>query len=397
MKIDPQNGAILDATFINGAGIYSTPKGVAFVDNEIWVSDQLTDTVYRYTSAGVPISSIVGGMDNIRGLAKVGNEVWVSNAGTANGAPGPAIVRISTSGTIIGSFTTSGTSPFDVLVRNGEVLVSDSNTHDVDRYDFSGNFLGKFYDNPVSTGTLRFPQQLANSGTDLLVAAFSPTNGVFRFNSSGVQTGYWQIVTASNCRGIALLGNGIIAFTAGSFVGTVDPATNSTAILHNIANSSFQYFAMPAAPTSQRINANYTIISGQLLGGNTESLLESDNNRLLIICDENDAAGEIVFDGTSPILAPSSLSYSAEIISVRDDQSVFTEAFNFQTNDYVEVDFRISSLSDTSYGGSVPTPVASYVGTAGEVRARIRWIPSQDLDSGDGWSNGVDVFYWDVQ
>src|SRR5690606_20164317 len=90
-----------------------TPKGLAQVGTEVWITDQIDDMIYRFDMAGNYLSTISGNMDNIKGLALVnGTEVWVTNAGSGNGAPGDAIVRFDLNGNHLGNFLTGGKSAF---------------------------------------------------------------------------------------------------------------------------------------------------------------------------------------------------------------------------------------------------------------------------------------------
>lgn len=147
-----------------------------------------------------------------------------------------------------------------------------------------------------------------------------------------------------------------------------------------------------------RVNPfSVTILGGSALGGSLSSLFNSDNNRFLVINDENDAAGEVEMRGTSPSSSPSSITVLLETISVRDDQSQFSDVWNFNTNSWDNIDFRISSLTDSAYSSALPAPLNRYVGPGNEMRIKVLWIPSQDLDSGDGWSSGIDQAVWDVQ
>lgn len=136
-----------------------------------------------------------------------------------------------------------------------------------------------------------------------------------------------------------------------------------------------------------------TITGGQLLSGSLSSLLTSDNQRLLIINDENDAEGTIEIATTSPITNPSSVKVVIESISVRDDQSQFARAFNYSSNQWDDIGFRISSLSDVADEYSIANP-ANYISGSAEMKVQVTFIPSQDLDSGDGWSSGLDQLVW---
>src|SRR5690625_500187 len=90
----------------------STHKGIRQINNEVWITDQNADVIYRFDLSQTYLSNVSGNLDNIRGLDLVnGNEVWVTNAGSNNGAPGNAIVRLDSSRTHLGHITTAALSP----------------------------------------------------------------------------------------------------------------------------------------------------------------------------------------------------------------------------------------------------------------------------------------------
>lgn len=245
MRISAFDGSIIQDNFIVDIGAGSpfdflTPKDVDYVGNEIWVTDQVSDAIFRFSRAGAFIARIGGGttgiLDNVRGGAVVGNEYWITNDGTANGGLAERVYRYDFSGTLLGSFGTTGTSPFDVMVRGNEVLISDSATRDIDRYDLSGNFLGAL----VSAAAISFVQQMAQDGDQVVAAGFSPTAGIYRFDATGAQTGFWA---NGGTRGVTRFGNGTYGYTVGGVFSHIDPNTNQVTQVLAPAGASFQYFS----------------------------------------------------------------------------------------------------------------------------------------------------------
>lgn len=238
--LNAETGEIEDPEFIDLSVVNAgTPKGIIQVGSEIWVSDQIRDAIFRFDSNGDHISSITENLDNIKGLALVNNsEVWVTNAGSANGAPGDAIVRFDTSGNYLGFYDTHGNSTFDVVdAGNGEVFISyiDGGSP-IERWDYSGNFI----DNLVSPGTLSFVQQLwqMNSG-NLLVGTFSSPSGVYVFDpATGNQVDYWS---ESSVRGVIETGDGNILWTSGSGIFKLDVATGNSTL---ISSGAAQFFTL---------------------------------------------------------------------------------------------------------------------------------------------------------
>lgn len=243
--LDFQTGDVVNPNFItiNNPG---TPKAIIQVGNEIWITHQIGDRIDRHDLNGNFISSISGGLDNIRGLGIVnGTEVWVTNAGTQNGAPGDAIVKFDFAGNNLGFFLTApqSTSPFDVVDnKNGEVFISYSSSNNIERRDYNGNFLG----NLVPTGVVSFIQQLSLSSNNTLLAGVFSNNtasgnpqGVYRFSTGNgtIQNSYSQ----SGVRGVIELGNGNILFSNGTGIFRIDVNSSTSS---SLSSGSAQYFAL---------------------------------------------------------------------------------------------------------------------------------------------------------
>ncbi len=239
---DPDDGSLIDPAFIDLVPLDAgTPKGIAQVGDEIWVSDQIRDRVDRFTLDGDHIGAIGGqfpggGLDNVRGVNVIGNEVWVFNAGTNNDAPGNAIVRIDpTTATIIGNIPL-GASPWFALPYNGEVLVTIDDQ--LDRYDEAGNFLGQFF----APGQLNFLQQTnETSAGSVLVGAFSSPSGIWEISLDGGLLDVIAGTADSGARAGWELGNGSIMWTNGDGVNISDPVSGATT---NVLDGNGQFITL---------------------------------------------------------------------------------------------------------------------------------------------------------
>jgi len=225
------DGAILDASFIDvatqaaAAGVSSTPIEALEVGNEIWVSDQVADRVWRFDRSGNFLGDIGSGGDlnNIRGMENVGNIVYVAQ-GSASDNFGEGIARIDTTTLAVTDVflgrDAGDVSYWDVKFYNGELLVtnSDSGNDGIERYDLAGNFLG-FFAQSDGINSFDFLQQLnvRTSSTNLLGGGFSVPSGVFEFLSDGTSLG---IVAGLDFgpRAAYELGNGEILWTNGAFI-----------------------------------------------------------------------------------------------------------------------------------------------------------------------------------
>lgn len=213
------DGKLVDDNFIDGAGLFQTPINAIQVNNEVWVSDQLADSIFRFNLKGQLLSTLSGGLDNIRGMAFIGDRIYVTNAGTDNSAPGEGIVIFDPNGNNLGFFAVG--SPYDVLSDNGELLISNTADENLERYSLDGNFLGTFHDSDGVTG-IDFPQQLTTrSNGNILAAGFSAPAGIYEYDLSGTQIGRYtstEGVANLGIRGLYELGNGNILWTGGDGV-----------------------------------------------------------------------------------------------------------------------------------------------------------------------------------
>ncbi len=209
---DPNNGSVVNPNYFALAG--GTQIHALQVGNEIWVSEQTGDRVSRWDLFGTSLGAISGGLDNIRGMGLIGSTVYVTNAGTANGAPGNAVVMYDTSGNGLGSFSTVGLapSPFGVLAYGRGMLVSSSSANDdIHEFDLAGNSQGTFH----NSTSLNFVEQMnyAHDG-NILAGAFSSPSGVYwlNYNTGEIVSSF----AASGVRGVYQLGNGNVMWTNSS-------------------------------------------------------------------------------------------------------------------------------------------------------------------------------------
>lgn len=221
------DGSLLNPNLFGLAG--GTPIHAMQVGGEIWVSEQAGDRVGRWSFTGTAIGALgggaTGGLDNVRGMGRVGNTVYVTNAGTANTAPGAAVVMYNVDGTHLGNFGTSGLapSPFGVLEHNGDLLISSSSANDdIHRFTLGGSSLGTFH----NSTSLNFAEQMAVAPNgEILVAGFS-SNNIVRLNP--LTGDVVSTFSASGARGVFQLGNGNIMWTNGSGAHVYDVGTASS-------------------------------------------------------------------------------------------------------------------------------------------------------------------------
>ncbi|MBX3387041.1 MAG: hypothetical protein KF768_10760 [Phycisphaeraceae bacterium] len=252
---DPQDGSVINDDFIvqipNGPYDFGTIKEAIQVGDEIWLSDQTRNVVWRFTATLTPnyIGQISGNMSNIRGLGRIGSKVFVSNANASGASPANSIPEFDLAGNFQGAIATGGTSPFDVEPFQGGFLVSHSSgTNDITRHDADGLFLNVFH-----AGSIAFAQQLhvANTGPmgepEVWAAGFSSPSGLYRYDASGTQVGFYSVV--AGLRGCWVLGDGTVLVTSSGTLNKVDPATNTSTIVPVPTGASLHYinFLTPTA------------------------------------------------------------------------------------------------------------------------------------------------------
>lgn len=249
LALDPFDGALINANFIvdpfnptAGTGHLQTSlNAIPSGSGTILVSDQISDAIFEYSASGTFLRTVVdntSGLDNIRGIAVSGGDLFVT---VGSGIYTGTVQRFQLNGTRVGTFATlptTGASPFDVLFRAGDVLVSDSASADIERFSLSGAYLGKFVDSNGITN-IDFPEQLnLRANGNLLAAGFSAPVGVYEFNGvTGATVNFFQIGDGN--RGVYELGNGQILYTDGNSITRYNPSTGTEQNI--ITGGSFRY------------------------------------------------------------------------------------------------------------------------------------------------------------
>lgn len=144
-------------------------------------------------------------------------------------------------------------------------------------------------------------------------------------------------------------------------------------------------------PRTYRQPATYSVPQGTPFGGDVLSLKASDDNKFYILNDESDPNGMVE---VTTELAPTGSSFLLKVESAasRTDISEFVEAFNYATNSYQVVATRTTTLADTVITATLGP---SFIQADGQMKARIRYVPQQDLETSDGWLEAIDAITWE--
>ena len=233
LAFNVNNGNLIDLDFIpsNNPNLQSPKEALLNKLGFITVSDQISDLVQKYDTSGAYIGFLApaGGvnntiLDNIRGHNYRDNGNLVVCVGS--GANQNSIAEFDQSGNYLGQFIATGagglTSPFDIIFRRNDLLVTTSSAAGVYRYTLNGAFIN------VLVPGLSFAQQIQElADTRLAVAEFSgaTTSGIRLYDSAGAFIKRLSGVTGN--RGVYQLGNGNFLTTNGAGVHEIDSASGA--------------------------------------------------------------------------------------------------------------------------------------------------------------------------
>jgi Secretion system C-terminal sorting domain len=241
------NGNLVENSFIPTTNPeLQSPKHALQHPNykQIVISDQLSDVVQRFDTNGTYLGFFAPKtgvnltiVDNMRGIAfRSNNNLLVT---VASGTSANTIQQFDSSGTHIGAFISSNVnSPFDILFRANDILVSNSGGDDITRFSLTGTFLSVF-----QSGTnVSFAQQMHQLPNGFIaVSSFStPNSGLALLDASGNYIRTMAAVTGN--RGVYLLGNGHYLVANSTGVHELDSATG-TLIRTVTTGANFQYLS----------------------------------------------------------------------------------------------------------------------------------------------------------
>ncbi|MFW5697070.1 MAG: PEP-CTERM sorting domain-containing protein [Fimbriimonadaceae bacterium] len=263
MLFSSQDGSLIDENFITDEGAvgwqFSSPKAALDLGNgEIWVTDQLEDSVFRFDYSGNYLGGITEGLDNVRGIRVIGDQVWVLNGGSNNDAPGTSVIRLDFDGNNLGFFALPESS-WDVAPHGDNVLISDWGNDDLMEYDLDGNFIGNF----TNHSNLFNPQQINQDGENYLVGGFgAPESAIYQYAADGTLLNSWA--EGFGPRAAYRLGNGDILWTKGDGVFVLDPSTDTFFAAQSGANAQYiSYTAVPEPATMLALAAGLGLLAAR--------------------------------------------------------------------------------------------------------------------------------------
>lgn len=251
MLISANTGAVINNNFIDlkGHPEGGTAMAAVVVGDQIWISDQSQDGVYRYSFDGTAFLGMVGGTySSPAGIEVVGNVAYIADRGNDRIVMVDALTATPI-GTFNVGFDGSGT-PYDVLhvthIGSGPALLigdasSTGDADNIDLFSLSGTFLQTFHNSNGSSG-IDSPQQLglASYGRILCAGSVAPY-GIFEYNTDGTQANYWARTLSA--RGVYELRSGDVIFTDQNGIHKINRATGEiTDVATGFAARHIEYY-----------------------------------------------------------------------------------------------------------------------------------------------------------
>lgn len=240
-------GRWLDLSIAIDSSSISMLRHAMQIGSEVWISDQLSDSIYRY-SAQPEAPRFLGTLTSVanpRGMNIVNGEVWVASGNVAGGT---GIARLDPAGNPLGSF--SAEDPFAVFpLDSTSVLTSNIQQNRLDRFQSSGT-IGAFSGVWSGSSLIDFPMQIERwneGGNDrIVVVGFIGTDpGLFIYNAS---TGAFvkrlptiiilPDITLFNPRGVSPMYNGELLWTGSQGIFALNTTTLSSRIVYTGENFS---------------------------------------------------------------------------------------------------------------------------------------------------------------
>ena len=166
----------------------------------------------------------------------------------------------------------------------------------------------------------------------------------------------------------------------------------------NVNSGALSGAAFIPVATSVTPASEFTVFRGIQLTGELADSFDSDDSRLTFNPGFTIGAFEapvwLIFDAVLDP-TPSSLSITVESSAGTPGLTVTTEAFNFTTDSYDEVDVRAETFNDDSIANiDISSGIADYVDADGNTRTRIGWRQT-GFTIGFPWEARLDQVVWE--
>jgi len=252
---DPVDGTYL-GDLIDGTGMFSTPvNAVLAPDGDIYVSDQVADSVFVFDVTGnflYTYADSTDGLNNIRGIDFFGGHLFVTSGDDY-------VAEFDAPHSRLTDFINDGSDPFDILfLSDGTSLLCDIASDTMRYYDAGGTLSSTLFG-------IDFAEQVQFDSVtpgDYLVCAF--TAAViqdFEINGTIVET----TQLSSSGRGVFRLGNGNILTTNGSGVFEITPGTGAIVEQEYAGSSRFIELVAPGSSDPLVADTNQLSVGGGVI------------------------------------------------------------------------------------------------------------------------------------
>ncbi len=176
-------------------------------------------------------------------------------------------------------------------------------------------------------------------------------------------------------------------------------ATKSLTLVFDVTADADALAVYVANPGETVLPDSFEVTRGVLLRGDLADLFDSDDSYVVVDprrpSDVTAASGEIVVTGISPSETPAELKFTLEAAAPAMPLRQRIELFNYDTQDWEQVDERDSPQQDTVVEVSIRNNAPRFVQAgSGEIKARIGFV---DFDvSWAGWRVRYDQVFWVV-
>lgn len=141
------------------------------------------------------------------------------------------------------------------------------------------------------------------------------------------------------------------------------------------------------------------VFQGSGFQGTEEDMAASDNRYYSAFNDEVNMQCAIVALSTSPVTSPAEFTLGVEANAQRRGLAQSISLFNYQTNQFVQLDGIAATTADQVRTTRVFVQPSRYINQlTRQVAVMIRWQPINDEDpSQDGWLHNVDQIFWSIE
>ena len=302
MEFSPVDGSLISMNVIDLAAVTGGAASVPIEiingpGGELWVSDQVSDAVFRLSPDGQTLlGTAAGPLDNVRGLAPFPGGALLANFGVGGGAPGGTLVQLDAMATtLVAHEGPLISSPFDVepFEFNGVdgYLVTENSNDDIIFVNAADPTDQQVFHDSDGLAGVDFPEQVhVTADGRVFAAGFSAPSGIYEYDPlTGAELNYFDTTEfdIGGLRGVYVLGDGRIMVTSGDgvFIYNVNTGTLASVVegvsarfvsVIDDENGGFGMNYCMAAVNSSGMAASMSASGSLLIADNDLTLMAND-------------------------------------------------------------------------------------------------------------------------